>query len=133
MLRQCLHPFIRGREPKDGAEGNFLTSEIRGVAIIDQRNYDSILDNGFSSKHEHYYLGDTVVARPVSVRQGAVEFEYCYADGAVHYLTLFPIRQAHLTNLLMDAGFESVVRFGDFEDKYDKYEPDFIVQVARKS
>ena len=28
-----------------------------GLVIIDQRNYDSILDEGFSSKHQYYYTG----------------------------------------------------------------------------
>ncbi len=92
-----------------------------------------MLDKGFSSKHEHYYLGDTVGVRPASVSQYAVELEYNYSDGETHYLTIFPIRQEHLTNLLKQAGFEPVVRFGDFEKDYKFYEPDFIVQVAKKT
>jgi len=103
-----------------------------GIAIIDQRNYDTLLDKGYSSKHEHYYLGDTVEVWPTSVHEEVVELAYHYSDGEIHNLTLFPIRQAHLTNLLNDAGFESVVRYGDFEEKYSQYEPDFIVQVARR-
>jgi len=104
-----------------------------GIAIIDQRNYDALLDKGFSSKHEHYYLGDTVGVRPASVRPDAVELEYQYSDGETHYLTVFPIRQEHLTSLLKQAGFEPVVRFGDFEKDYEFYEPDFIVHVAKKT
>ncbi len=104
-----------------------------GIAIIDQRNYDAVLDNGFSSKHEHYYLGETVGVRPAYIRQEAVELEYHYSDGETHCLTLFPIRQEHLTNLLKQAGFVSVVRFGDFKRDYEFYEPDFIVHVAKKT
>ncbi|MGH3850058.1 MAG: class I SAM-dependent methyltransferase, partial [Pseudonocardiaceae bacterium] len=33
-----------------------------GILIIDQRNYDTILDDGFSSKHTYYYCGKEVVA-----------------------------------------------------------------------
>ncbi len=104
-----------------------------GIAIIDHRNYDAMLDRGFSSKHAYYYLGITVEVRPLAIRRQAVELEYRYTDGESHCLTLFPIRQEHLTNLLKQAGFASVVRFGDFEKDYEFYEPDFIVQVARKS
>jgi len=104
-----------------------------GIAIIDQRNYDTVLDKGFSSKHEHYYLGETVGVRPASVGQDAVKLEYHYSDGETHYLTVFPIRQEHLTQLLKQSGFEPVVRFGDFEEDYEFYEPDFIVQVAKKT
>ncbi|MDN5698110.1 MAG: class I SAM-dependent methyltransferase, partial [Rubrobacter sp.] len=32
--------------------------EHDGVLILDQRNYDAILDNGYSSKHTYYYCGD---------------------------------------------------------------------------
>ena len=104
-----------------------------GVAIIDQRNYDAILDNGFSSKHEYYYLGNTVEVHPSSIRDDEVELEYNYTDGDTHNLTLYPIRQGHLTRLLNDAGFASVVRYGDFHRDYEFLDPDFVVQVATKT
>jgi hypothetical protein len=103
-----------------------------GVAIIDQRNYDSILDLGFSSKHRYYYTGETVEVTPEYVTEEAVKFLYKYEDGSVHHLTLFPMRQEHLTSLLHQAGFAAVDRYGDFAESYDCYEPDFIVQVAKK-
>lgn len=103
-----------------------------GVAIIDHRNYDSILDNGFSSKHESYYLGDTVDIRPETVSENGVLFRYSYSDGSVHHLTLCPIRQDYVTSLFTETGFQNVERYGDFESEYDLYDPDFIVQVATK-
>ncbi len=103
-----------------------------GVVIIDHRNYDAILDNGFTSKHQSYYLGDTVDIRPESVSEDGVRFRYSYSDGSVHHLTLCPIRQDYVTSLLSDTGFQEVKRYGDFEADYDTYDPDFIVQVAKK-
>ena len=103
-----------------------------GVAIIDHRNYDAILDNGFTSKHQSYYLGDTVDIRPESVSEDGVRFRYSYSDGSVHHLTLCPIRQDYVTSLLSDTGFQEVKRYGDFEADYNTYDPDFIVQVAKK-
>ena len=103
-----------------------------GVAIIDQRNYDSILDQGFNSKHRYYYTGSTVEVEPEYVTDQAVKFLYKYEDGSVHHLTLCPIRQEYVTSLMRQAGFASVKRYGDFEAEYDFYEPDFIVQVAKK-
>ena len=35
-----------------------------GVLILDQRNYDTMLDHGFSTKHTYYYCGDQVSAEP---------------------------------------------------------------------
>lgn len=110
----------------------FAVLKDDGVAIIDQRNYDSILDQGFNSKHRYYYTGSTVEVEPEYVTDQAVKFLYKYDDGSVHHLTLCPIRQEYVTSLLRQAGFKSVQRYGDFEAKYDFYEPDFIVQVARK-
>ena len=104
-----------------------------GIAIIDHRNYDAMLDKGFSSKHQYYYLGDTVDVRPAFINQDGLELEYNYSDGETHYLNLFPLRQEYLTGLLQQTGFGSVVRYGDFEKDYDTLEPDFIIQVATKT
>ena len=103
-----------------------------GVAIIDHRNYDTILDKGFSSKHQSYYLGETVDVRPESVSEESVRLRYSYSDGSVHHLTVCPIRQDHLTGLLRETGFQQVERYGDFKVEYDRYDPDFIIQVAIK-
>lgn len=103
-----------------------------GIAIIDQRNYDAILDNGFSSKHQSYYLGEKVEVRPEELSENIVTMRYEYEDGEVHFLTICPIRQEYVSNLLLGAGFRSVKRYGDFVEGYDFYEPDFVIQVARK-
>lgn len=103
-----------------------------GIAIIDQRNYDAILDKGFSSKHQSYYLGEKVEVRPEDLGEDLLTMRYEYEDGEVHFLTICPIRQDYVTNLLLNAGFRSVTRYGDFVEGYDLYEPDFVIQVARK-
>ena len=103
-----------------------------GIAIIDQRNYDALLDKGYSSKHEFYYLGDTVDVHPSFIREDKVQLEYNYTDGDTHSLSLYHLRQDHLTRLLQQTGFEQVVRYGDFKRAYESLEPDFIIQVAKK-
>ena len=103
-----------------------------GIAIIDQRNYDAILDNGFSSKHQSYYLGETVDVKPEELTEGVLKMRYEYSDGEVHFLTVCPIRQDYVTDLLLGTGFRSVERYGDFKAGYDLYDPDFVIQIARK-
>ena len=103
-----------------------------GIAVIDQRNYDAILDNGFHSKHQSYYLGETVNVRPEELSDEAVKLRYEYADGEVHFLTLCPIRQGYVTDLLESVGFNQVDLYGDFQAEYDFYGPDFVIQVAKK-
>lgn len=103
-----------------------------GIVMIDHRNYDSILDQGYNSKHKYYYTGDNVDVRPIRISRTMVKFEYSFPNGEKHHLQLYPLKQNYMTHLLEDAGFMDVTRFGDFERPYDHYDPDFIQQVAFK-
>lgn len=102
-----------------------------GLLVIDQRNYDSLLDEGFSTKHRYYYTGDGVDARPEEITEEFVRFRYTFPDGDVHHLTMCPIRQDYVTGLMEGAGFRDVTRYGDFEVDYERLEPDFVIQVGR--
>ena len=104
-----------------------------GILIIDQRNYDVMLDEGFRSKHKYYYCGDTVSAEPEHIDEGLVRFRYDFADGASYTLNLFPLRKAYLRRLLSEAGFERVRTYGDFVEHYEDSDPDFFIHVAEKS
>jgi SAM-dependent methyltransferase len=103
-----------------------------GVVIIDHRNYDKILDKEYESKHQVYYLGENVDVYPEEVEDTHVRIRYEYDDGSSYHLTLCPIRQNYVTELLRDAGFKNIRRYGDFEADYSFYDPDFIIQVGTK-
>ena len=62
-----------------------------GILIIDQRNYDTILDEGFSSKHKYYYCGDQVTAEPEYIDEGLARFRYEFPDRSVFRLNMFPV------------------------------------------
>ena len=104
-----------------------------GVLILDQRNYDNILDKGFSSKHKYYYCGDKVSAEPVHIDDGLARFEYAFSDGSKHHLNMFPLRKKYMRNLLLESGFRTVETFGDFQETFHDDEPDFFVHVVKKS
>ncbi|MDP6582606.1 MAG: class I SAM-dependent methyltransferase, partial [Vicinamibacterales bacterium] len=53
-----------------------------GILILDQRNYDAILDDGFLSKHKYYYCGDLVTAEPEHIDEGLCRFRYGFPDGS---------------------------------------------------
>lgn len=101
-----------------------------GILVVDQRNYDAILDEGFSSKHRFYYTGKGVDARPEVITDEYVRFRYAFPDGAVHHLTMCPIRQEYLTRLMEGAGFRDVRRYGDFKPSFELHDPDFVTQVG---
>ena len=103
-----------------------------GVLILDQRNYDSILDHGFSTQHKYYYCGDEVVAEPEHVDEGLARFQYTFPDGSEYKLNMFPLRKNYTRRLLREAGFASVKTYGDFQETYQEADPDFFVHVAEK-
>lgn len=104
-----------------------------GILIMDQRNYDSILDDGFSSKHTYYYCGDKVSAEPEHMDESLARFRYAFPDGSEFHLNMFPLRKAYMRNLLLETGFQKVKTYGDFQETYQENDPDFFVHVAEKT
>lgn len=94
---------------------------------------DSILDNGFSSKHTYYYCGDQVSAEPDYVDDGLARFKYSFPDKSSYYLNMFPLRKAYVDRLMLEVGFQEVKTYGDFQETYRQDEPDFFVHIAKKS
>ena len=105
----------------------------RGILIMDQRNYDAMLDEGFRSKHLFYYVGDRVKAEPESLEEELVRFRYEFMDDrSVHYLNMFPLRKEYTRSLLSEVGFQDIKTYGDFQETYRKNDPDFFIHVAMK-
>ncbi len=103
-----------------------------GVLILDQRNYDAILDNGFSSQHTYYYCGEQVRAEPEHVDDGLARFRYEFPDESVFHLNMFPLRKAYVERLMLEVGFQQVKTYGDFQETYRQENPDFYVHIAEK-
>ncbi len=103
-----------------------------GVLILDQRNYDAILDVGFDSKHKYYYCGDRVVAEPEHVDDSLARFQYQFPDGSVFHLNMFPLRKNYVRKLITEAGFQKIRTYGDFQETYGEHDPDFFIHVASK-
>ncbi len=103
-----------------------------GMLLLDQRNYDSILDHGFSSKHKYYYCGDNVSAEPEHVDEGLARFKYSFPDGSEFHLNMFPLRKNYSRRLMQEVGFQHIETYGDFKETYKETEPDFFVHVAEK-
>lgn len=104
-----------------------------GILILDHRNYDAIMDEGFRSKHKYYYTGENVSAEPEHVDDSLARFKYTFPDGSEYHLNMFPLRKAYMRKLLKEAGFRTVRTYGDFQEQFDDSDPDFFIQVAEKS
>jgi len=103
-----------------------------GILILDQRNYDMILDSGFKSKHTYYYCGDNVKAEPEHVDDGLARFRYEFPDQSVYNLNMFPLRKNYVVKLMKEVGFQTVKTYGDFQETYRQEEPDFYIHMAEK-
>lgn len=103
-----------------------------GILILDQRNYDGILDNGFSSKHAYYYCGDDVKAEPEHVDEGLARFRYEFPDKSVFHLNMFPLRSEYTRKLMHEVGFQKVKSYGDFKETHHQEDPDFWIHIAEK-
>ncbi|WP_029888702.1 glycine/sarcosine N-methyltransferase [Polycyclovorans algicola] len=103
-----------------------------GILILDQRNYDSILDDGFSSKHKYYYCGDRVSAEPEHMDEGLARFRYSFPDGSKYHLNMFPLRKDYTRKLMREVGFQKIETYGDFQETHPESQPDFYIHVAHK-
>jgi glycine/sarcosine/dimethylglycine N-methyltransferase len=103
-----------------------------GVLILDQRNYDAILDDGFSSKHTYYYCGEDVQAEPAHVDEGLARFRYQFADGSEYFLNMYPLRKNYTRRLMREVGFQKIDTYGDFQQTNADSSPDFFIHVAEK-
>jgi glycine/sarcosine/dimethylglycine N-methyltransferase len=103
-----------------------------GILILDHRNYDEMLDRGFVAKHTYYYCGDHIAVAPEYVDDGLARFKYSFPDGRDYTLNMFPLRKTYVQKLMRDAGFSTVRTYGDFQEHYQEFKPDFFVHIAAK-
>jgi len=103
-----------------------------GILVLDHRNYDQMLDEGFSSKHTYYYCGENVQAEPEHVDEGLARFRYQFPDGSTYHLNMYPLRKDYVKRLMHEVGFQTVTTFGDFQETYKQDDPDFYIHIAEK-
>jgi len=110
----------------------YATLRHDGILILDQRNYDAILDKQIEPTHNYYYCGEDVSALPEHVDESLARFRYRFSDGATYHLNMFPLRKAYTQRLMKEVGFQRVTTYGDFKETYREGEPDFFIHVAEK-
>jgi len=111
----------------------YATLRHDGLLVLDQRNYDALLDHQVRPSHNFYYCGETVVAAPEHLDESLARFKYSFADGAEFHLNMYPLRKAYVQRLMHEVGFQKIETFGDFQETYREREPDFFVHIAEKT
>lgn len=110
----------------------YATLRHDGILILDQRNYDAILDHKVQPTHNYYYCGDNVSASPEYVDDSLARFRYEFPDKSVYHLNMFPLRKDYTRRLMKEVGFQKVTTYGDFQETYREEEPDFYIHIAEK-
>jgi len=93
-----------------------------GILIIDERNYQNILDNrdeilkgNFNYSGKYIYCGEKVHGRPVEISDARVKFEYTdEVTNKKAHLIMYPWKRGELKNLLQKTGFESVEQYSNY-------------------
>jgi glycine/sarcosine N-methyltransferase len=111
----------------------YATLRHQGILVLDQRNYDALLDKQIQPSHNYYYCGEDVSASPEYVDDSLARFRYSFSDGSSYHLNMFPLRKAYVQKLMREVGFQTITTYGDFKETYRDAEPDFFIHVAEKA
>ena len=111
----------------------YATLRHDGILILDQRNYDALLDHDIQPGHNYYYCGENVKAEPGHIDNSLARFKYSFSDGSIYHLNMFPLRNSYVHKLMYEVGFQHVETYGDFKETYKETTPDFFVHVAEKA
>ncbi len=117
--RRCLAEF-------------YAALRYNGILILDQRNYDALMDHDRKPSHAFYYCGENVKAQPEHLDEGLARFRYEFPDRSVFHLNMFPLRKHYMQDLMKQVGFQRVKTYGDFQETYHEADPDFFIHVADK-
>jgi len=88
-----------------------------GILIIDQRNYQYMLDNRkeilkkgeYRYSGKYVYCGDKVQGKPIEISENEIKFEIKDSRTGNNFIfTLYPFKKDELLNLLKEAGFKQI-------------------------
>lgn len=134
----CLH----GRDNHLKALSEFRNLlKPGGLLIIDERNYQRILDNReaalsgeLHSTGKYLYTGtDKIAARFLEITNDGVTLEYANKENGkkAYYWKLYPFKKGELRELLQETGFSNIHQLSDYREGDDS-EADFYQYVCIK-
>jgi SAM-dependent methyltransferase len=94
-----------------------------GILIIDERNYQLILDNRerflkgeYSTTGKFLYCGKYVHSKPVLIREDLIKFEvFDLRSGKKAYFFVYPFKKGELQKLLFKANFRKIEKYSDYK------------------
>ncbi len=104
---------------------NVLTDD--GILIIDERNYQSILDrkekvlkNKIRFPNKYVYCGEKVYSRAIKISDNEILFEI--EDERTKnkwHISVYPFKRGELLTLLKEAGFTKIEQYSDYKKGFN--------------
>jgi SAM-dependent methyltransferase len=113
--------------------------KMAGVLIIDERNYqymldsrDEILQGNFQYSGKYVYCGARVKGTPVEITDSQVKMVYKDVQNGMNgELIMYPFKRGEMKSLLTNAGFTSIEQFSDYKSE-ENTRADFYQYVCVK-
>lgn len=110
-----------------------------GVLIIDERNYQYVLDNREKIlKNNHHsinclYYGKDVFVRVVEIQNDRIRYELCDKrdEGRVSWAIVDPFKRGELKKLLEEVGFGKIKQYSDYKP-VKKVDAIFYTYICQK-
>ncbi len=105
----------------------------RGLLVLDQRNYDAILDGtAVKTKQSYCCVGDGATVTLDKLNDNRVRITYTLDGGdTVRWIETHPWRRRQIIRALEQAGFTGIETLGDYAPEFDPETVEFLVHVAR--
>lgn len=110
-----------------------------GILIIDERNYQYMLDNrkdilngNFRYSKKYVYCGDDVICIPTIIEDNKIKLTYTDTKTKkTAKLIGYPFKKGELLRLLKEVGFRNIEMFSDYKPGFDS-KADFYQYVCLK-
>jgi len=117
----------------------YLILKEKGILIIDERNYQYILDNreeilkgNFCYSGKYQYCGQYVHSRPIEIEDDHIRsILWDERTNKKAYFVAHPFKRGELKNLLEAVGFRKILQYSDYRLKYNT-KADFYSYVCQK-
>ena len=131
--------IFRKKDRMKTLEGFYKILRPGGILLIDERNYQYILDNrneilrgNFRYSGKYVYCGKTVKHIPIKITNRLVRMKYeDMQTGKTAFLDLLPFKEGQMKAEIQKASFCDIKQFSDYKEGFDK-NADFFQYVARK-
>ena len=138
-LGNSLTSLLRPKDQIAVLKQFYAILKDRGILIIDERNYQYILDNrdkvlkgDYRYSGKYLYCNKCVRSRWIQIEDNKVKYEiYDERTNERAFFTLYPFKRGELRKFLEKAGFQKIEQYSDYQPG-DNPKADFYFYVCQR-